>query len=314
LEITLTLFRQILVMVLLAATGMLCTKRGILTVDMAKGLCNLLLVVVIPVLMIHLFQTERTPEKLRGFWMALIISFAVHLGCILISTLLIPRRPGQNDRYKVERMAAVFPNCAFMGYPLLLITVGEVGTFYGMAFNVAFSVFNWTWTVAALGGKKEISARKILLSPGILGAAVGMALFLLSIPLPDVLYTFTGYIYSLNTPLAMLTTGVILSQVKPVSIVSDPYIYRVVFLRNILQPGLLLLVLYLAGAGSWFQGSRLVAVTMVICASCSSAMSSIQFPARYGGDSIHGARLVAMSTAAALVTLPLIATVANQIL
>lgn len=314
-DLALVLFRVTLIMALLVLCGIFAAKKNILDLSMAKGICNLLLVIVMPGMIIHtLLIQENNPEVLGRFFIAIAISAVYYILCIVVSSLLIPKREDGDKKYKVERLAAVHSNCGFMGFPLLLAAMGEESLIYGIGFNVVFNLINWTWSVALLCGKENLSWRKVVLNPGVISVAVGVALFLLPIPIPGFLVDFTGHLYHMNTPLAMISVGVFIAQIKPLSVFNDPRIYRAALIRNFLLPGLLILLLFATRAGHWFDGSKQVAMSVVICASCASALTSIQFPARFGGDSIHGSRLVALSTGLTLVSLPLVAYAAQWLL
>jgi predicted permease len=117
----------------------------------------------------------------------------------------------------------------------------------------------------------------------------------------------------MNTPLAMVLTGVFLSDVKLRELVGNLRVYRAAALRLLLFPALLIVLLRLFGFPSWFQGSEQVYLAIAVVAACPTAAFSILFSARMKLDGAHSAKLVAVSTILSIFTLPLMIYFAQMI-
>lgn len=298
---------------LLIAAGIASKRFGILSEENARSISNLLLTLVMPIMIINVFQTERSQEMIPNLLFCLVLCIAFHLVCIFIATRVFPDTGDGGTRHKVSRVAAVLSNCGFMGFPLLLATVGEVGLLYGAVFMGVFNVFSWAWCAPMLSGEK-FSPRHLVRNPGLIGFVIGFALYLCNLRLPAALGAAIGYLADINTPLSMLVIGVFLSSVNLREAVGDPAVYKTVALRNILFPALTLLLLFASRVTVWMPGGKVFAISVMVMVSCSTAASAILMSARYRADSAHGAKLVLASTIVTIITLPLLVALSDYVL
>lgn len=313
-EIAAILARGVGVLFLLIAAGMISRACGIINEENARSVSNLVLLVVIPSVLIHHLQTDLVKELLPSMGVALILSIAYHIASILIANRCFRDTGDGGTAWRVSKLAVVFSNAGFMGFPLLLDTVGEVGLIYGVLFIGVFNTVSWIWCVPTLTGKKGLTMRQLVTNPAIAAFVIGILLYLLQLRLPGILHSALESIATLNTPLSMMIIGVFLAAVQPKEALRDPAVYKVILLRNLLIPLLTLLLLWAIHIVDWLPGGRVFAISFLIVASCPAATNTIQMSARYRCDSVHGAKLVAASTAVSLITLPLILLAADRLL
>ena len=127
--------------------------------------------------------------------------------------LLIRPKPGRET--EIERFSAIYSNCGFMGIPLASAILGNEGVFYTTAFLSVFFCFAWTHGIMLLTGQHDRKALlKKLCSPTMIGIVIGLLLFFFRIPLPDLLGKTFGYVASMNTPMAMVASGISVAQVS----------------------------------------------------------------------------------------------------
>lgn len=313
-EMAIILVREVAVMFLYLAVGMLCRAKGFLNDDSARSVSNIVLLVVTPALLIANQQTDFHRTLLPAMGLAILVSAAYHFLGAQVANRVI-RDPGDGSTaWRVTKLAITFPNAGFMGFPLLAATVGETGLLYGVLFIGIFNVASWMWSVPTLTGKKGLSPLQLLTNPAVMGFLIGLTLLLLQIRLPYIIGTVVSQLGQMNTPLSMIVIGSFLATVKPRSLVHDPLVYKTVLLRNILLPLLTLLVLWVTKVTVWLPGGKLFALSILIMAGCPSASVAILMPSRYGCDSAHGSKLVAVSTALSIVTLPFLVMLADVLL
>ncbi len=296
---------RVIIMIILIGIGIIISKKGILTIEATKVYSNFLLVIVMPALIINSYQRDMVKEQLIGLGFSFLLAVVFHIISIIISNLVIRKREGTN--YKVERMGAVYSNCGFMGFPILFALIGDVGVLYGTAFLAVFNIFSWTHGVINLSDKESINIKKAFLNPGVIAVIVGLFLFLTQIKLGGILSETISYVADLNTPLSMIITGVFLANVNIKDTLKDVNVHKVVLLRNILVPLIMLIILKVIGFGNWFQGADNVALAHIIACACPTAIVTILFPARMGLDGEHGAKLIVLSTVASIITMPIFA-------
>lgn len=308
-DIVFVLIREVTILAMLICLGMFTKKKGMFTPDTAKRLADFLMSIVIPVLLINTLQREKIPALMPGFWATMIFSSLIFLVSVIGSAFVF--RPGKApERYKAERLAAVLPNCGFMGIPLLLAATGEESLIYCAGLLGPFNIFMWCWAVPLLDGKKP-SLKKLLLNPGVLSFLAGLGMFLLGIRLPVLITSFMDYISALNTPLSMLMIGIFLADTDRRGIFSARVLH-VVFWRNLAIPLLSLLIICVFGFASHF--GKTFALSFEILIACSTAASALLLPVRIGQDGEYSARIIAASSLASIVTLPFVAYVTQMIL
>lgn len=313
-ELALILAREVAVMFLFVAVGVICKKSGIVDDGAARTMSNLILMVIIPSLLLSAFQRERQVEHLPGIAATLVLSVVLHLVAIWAANILVKDRGDGSDHWRVARIALVFSNCAFMGFPLLRATLGPDTVIYGAVLTGVFNTINWAWSPHILTGERSFSPGKLLRNPVIIAFLLGMILYLFEIRLPYLLAELFNQLGSINTPLSMLVIGVFLASVNVRDALKDISVYKLILLRNILLPLAFTAIVWALHLPAWLPDGKTVALAMIILMSCPSASLAILMTARYGLDGAYGAKLVAATTLCSLVTLPLITMLADRIL
>ena len=124
-----------------------------------------------------------------------------------------------------------------MGIPLASALFGAEGVFYVTAFLTIFFLFSWTHGVMQLTQTKDFKkALKVLRSPTVIGIAIGLILYFVQLPIPGLLMDTMGYISDLNTPLAMIASGVSVAQANLLGALCTKRIYWVSFVKLLVIP------------------------------------------------------------------------------
>lgn len=310
----LILIREVIIMFFFLAIGVLCNKKGILNEQSTRSLSNLLLMVVVPCLLIRSLQLEYRPALLPAMIATLTAAALFHLVSIFLIGYLVPDPGDGTARFCVTRLAGVFTNAAFMGFPLISAVLGETGLLYGVLFVGILNVVSWLWGAPLLDAGHKYSPRQLLTNPVILSVIASIILHMMPFRLPLMVQSMLGQMGALNTPLAMIITGFYLAEVRPAEILRDRQVYKLVFMRNILFPLITIGLLWAVRISRWLPGGRLWALAFVIAMSCPSGILAILLSTRYGHDSAHGSKLVSASTLSAVVTLPLAYLLADLLL
>lgn len=299
-------FGQVTIMFILIAIGMILVRKDIITKQIASGISNLLMVLILPTMIINSFQREFKIEELHGFLVAFGVAVFFHIMAILITYLFIPKKNGDSERVAVQRMASIYSNCGFMAFPILQAVVGLDGIFYGSAFVAVFNIALWTNGVRLLVPGDKLSVRKAILNPGVISVLIGFGLYVFQVPLPYVVSESISMLASINTPFSMLITGVFLGRICWRKSLRDISLYKAGILRIVLLPLLLLGVVTWCKIAVISDTVQAAVICTVICSACPSAASTILMVARMGRDGEYGAELVAISTFFSIFTLPLV--------
>lgn len=309
-ELAVIVAHQIVIMFLLIGIGIIVLKKGIVTIESTKNYSNFLLMIVTPALIINAYQRELVKEQLEGLIFSFILAIIFHILSIIVVKLIIRKR--KSTDYKVEQMGAIYSNCGFMGFPVLSALLGQDGMLYGTAFVGIFNIFLWTNGISLLSkGTKKLSIKKIFLNPGVIGVIVGLILYFTQIKLPSVIGESIGYIASLNTPLAMIITGVFLANVDMKATLKNINIYKSVLLRILILPLMMLILIKITNFENWISGGYEVALSHIISCSCPAASSTILLVTKMNLNSEHGAELVAISTLLCVITIPILTIIFN---
>ena len=294
---------QVVTLFLLMGVGFVMAKLGRLSPGTLGQLSNLLLYVAIPCVIISSMQIDPDPGLLRNIGIMFLITVAYYVVfCSLVPLLF---RSSPEDTRVVLRFSTVYANNGFMGMPLLQAVLGEGAVIFAVVATVTFNLFQWTHGVILVGGQKKISVRQALINPGTIGLAVGLVLFLSGLRLPSMVGNAVDFLGDLNTPLAMVVIGGQMASTDLGRTFRRPDLYASSILKLIVIPLITALVLLP------FHLPALVYCSMVILAGTPTAGTSGILAQQYNRDVGSAAQMVTLSTLLSVVTLPVVAVMAN---
>ncbi|MBR2667110.1 MAG: AEC family transporter [Oscillospiraceae bacterium] len=299
-----TVGQQVVILFILIAVGVLLGRRRVINDTGAAVITDVVLYVVAPCVIIQAFQRPFDAAMLRGLLLSLLLAAAATVLSIALGYLCFHDKNAA--RRRVLRFAAVFSNCGFMGLPLQEAVLGADGLFYGSAFLVVFNLLAWTWGLAVMSGDRQIlSAKKLVLNPGILGVIIAVALFLGSVTLPTVIYQPVHYLAALNTPLPMLVIGYHLSHANLRRAFTAGACWLSMALRLLIVPLLALLGMKLCGVEGTQMVSLVISVAAPVAALCT------MFSAKFKNDTELSVSLVSASTLLSIITMPVVIALAQ---
>ena len=299
----LSIGRQVLVLFILISIGFLCGKKGLINENAAKKMTDIVLYVVTPCVMISAFQKEFSGDTAIKILIAAAAAIVILVFSTLLARLVI--RDKNESRKKVLQFSVIFSNCGFMSLPLQKELLGEDGWFYGSIFVAVFNIFVWTYGLLDMSGdKKQLSIKKIVFNPGIMGAAVAIILFVCRIKLPEIVIQPVTHLANLNTPVPMLIIGFYLSRAKLKDAFSDVGTYIAMSLRLVIIPVIVTFIMAL------LKLDKTMMIAFVIACSAPTAASTTMFAAKFNRDVELSVGVVAASTILSIITMPLIVSLA----
>ncbi len=296
---------SVLTLFLLMSVGFLFGRLGLLSGEALSQMSRLLLYVVAPCIMLTSFEVERTPRTQGQLLAALAAMAGVYVLYMALSQVLFPRE-GEAHR-GILRFAAVYGNAGFMGLPLIQSALGDEAMMIAVVGLAVFNIVTWTQGRALIGGRSELSLKKLALNPGILGFVGGLLLFFTGWRLPGPVDAAVGYLGSMNTPLAMVVIGGQMAQADLRQVFSTRKLYLVSAVKLLGVP------LLTAAALLPFRPDPMVYVAAVILAGCPTAGATSLFAQSMDRDAALAAQQVTLSTLLCIATLPVTA-VAAQLL
>lgn len=293
---------QVGVLFLLMAVGYVLARLGKLSRETVPQITFLLLHVVLPCLVINSFQIEYSPELLRAFGVTTLVVVA---GYVVYALLIIPffRKEPEGTRTTLQ-FGAVYGNIIYMGMPLILAVLGDEASPYAAVSFAVFTGASWTHGLMLMAGRKNFSIKSVIANPGVLGAVVGIVLFLGRIRLPVILASPISFLGSMNTPLGMIVIGAQMAWADLPKTFRNPLLYGSAAIKLLLFPLITMLALLP------FRFDPVLYSTVVILSATPTAGVTAMFAVRYHRDAETAAQLVTLTTLLSIVTLPLFGTLA----
>lgn len=297
---------QVMVLFLLMLIGAVCNRTHLINETTVKGMTEIVLYFVTPCVIIKSFQRQMNVELIRNLFITAGVAFASYLIAILLANLLIHDK---NDTKEVVlRFGSIFGNCGFMSLPIEQALLGDEGVFYGAVYIAVFNVVVWTYGLAIMSGdKKNITVRKLILNPGIIGVILGIFVFLLQIKLPNIIEQPVEFMAALNTPMPMLIIGYYLGNLKLHHLVENKKQYLSMLLKLVIVPAVTLLLMVP------MHLDTIVVMVVAIACSAPTAANTAMFSTKYNRDPQLGAQMVSVSTLFSLLTIPTLVALASLI-
>jgi predicted permease len=224
-------------------------------------------------------------------------SFALHLLLILLSHLLYLKF----DRRKrpILVLATAFSNCGFIGYPVALSLFGSQGVLYTSIFCIPFNLLMYSYGVMSFTGRPSLkSVGQSLFNAPQICTAVGLVIFLFSIPLPSAVVATLETVGAMTTPLSMFVIGAMLADMPVRDVMRGADVYYLSVMKLIVAPGVAYAVLRALGGEP-----TIVAICVVLIAMPSASMVGV-FAERYDGNRRAASRCVFVTTVLSVITIP----------
>ncbi len=290
---------QVLTLFILIGVGFLIRKLRLINEMSLAQINTILLVIINPCMILSAFQSNLDLTLLSGILFAAISAVATHVIGAVIAKFAF--RKVELSKSKVLQFSVVFSNCGFMCLPLLYALLGSTGVLFGSMYVAVFNIGTWTYGVLLLtGNRADINFKRALINPGTITLLIALPLYLLQIKLPGILQLVIGHIAGMNTPVAMMIIGAQLAAIPLLSMFRDKTVFAGSFLRLIIVPGIMLLIL------SQFPIDRTLLMSCLIPAMAPTAAAATLFATRYKQDVATSTRMIALSTLFSILTMPVI--------
>ncbi|MDE1548988.1 AEC family transporter [Jeotgalibaca caeni] len=297
------LLEQMLTMFTLIIFGFILVKANVINSEGARQISTILSMYVMPAAMIASFNAPFDSDRLRLFGWA-VVAGLLTLGSRILLNELIFKKEDRIDKY-----AATFANSGFFGIPIVMSLIGLEGVFFMTAFIMCNNILQWTYGRALISGdRKAMTLKKAFTNPGMVGAIVGLAIYILQIPLPTFVWNAVDSMAALNTSLAMIIIGSYLANSNLGEIFVHWHAYKSVFMRLIVTPLLAILIIYLLPINN-----TEVELVLTIASVAPAAVNTAILGRLFGGDYHYGARMVVLSSIFSILTIPVIMQVAVQL-
>ena len=298
-EILLLLVEKLIIMFLFMMIGVVLFKRKIITEVGSESLANLLIYLILPCVILNGFLVNQSPERVYGLLLCTGLSVAALFLSILIARLFFKKNP-------VGNFAAAFSNPGFFGIPLIVSVLGSGHVFYVAPFVACLNILQWTYGVSILKEENiKIDIKKILKSPFIISFLLGIILFLSSIPLPEAAKSVISTSAGLNTPVAMIVSGIYLAKADLKAMFTRWEFYKISLVRLLLIPALSCLLFCLIPNSILDIKIPDIKMCLFLAVACPVGSNVAVYAQLHGKNYIYAVQTVVLSTILSMVTIPL---------
>ena len=277
-------------------TGFICRKLGAITEEGTGTLSNIVVKVILPFYLFNAIVSSDSGIGAQGVGLAVGLSTLMFLVSGLIAVLFsrLVRAP-EEDRgvYMFETMCG---NVTYIGIPVCAAVLGGDSAFYASLLNIPYNLLCFSLGIFLLAGKA--SFRRIL-NPAFLSGVAAAILYSLKIHLSSVITDACAFIGQATSPCAMIVIGSVLASVPLRSIFSEWRAIPYVALRLFGTAAVILLLTKFLSIDPILRG------VLVLMAAMPAATNSTMLCTIYGGNRELSAKLIFLSTALSIVSIPL---------
>lgn len=287
---------QILIIFICILVGFVCRKLKVLTEEGTSTISNIVVKVILPFYLFSAILRSGSGVDAGGVLTALGLSSAMFLVCGLVGVLLaLLLRTPKEDRgvFMFETMCG---NVTYIGIPVVGAVLGGNAAFYGALLNIPYNLLCFSLGIWLLAGKLPL---KKILNPAFLAGLAATILYLLKVPVPEVVLDGSAFIGQATSPCAMLVIGSVLASVPFKELFTEWRAAPYVAVRLV---GLGALVALLV---SFLRIDPVLKGVLILMAAMPAATNSTMLCTIYGGNRALSAKLIFFSTALSAVTIPL---------
>ena len=293
-----TVLGKIISIFIMMAVGIICYKMNIIDRYAKDKLSHLSTWIVCPMLIFMSFQMDYDEELLKKMLIVFGLSILSFIISIILANIFLKDKEGYDNA--VERFGVIFTNCGFIGIPLGSAIFGNIGVIYATMFVASFHIFCWTYGITLLDhGKFQL---KKLMNPCLTAVILGIIFFVFQIKVPENAAYALNSISNMNTPLAMLISGVVLAQLDLKATLQKLIKGRlllVVLLRGIISPAIFAILL------RFIPIDEQMRIVSAMTAACPAGAFTITLSILYGRDDNYGTEILCSTTLLSILTIPL---------
>ncbi len=287
---------QILIIFLAIVAGFVCRKAGVLNENATGTLSSLVVKIILPFYLFSAILNTGADVNASGVISAVALSAGMFLLSALVALIVVPLlKPPTGDRgvYLFELMCG---NVTYIGIPVCTAVLGSPASFYASLLNIPYNLICFSVGIFLLAGKFSI---KKALNPAFLSGLAAVILYVLRVPVPSVILEGCAFVGQATSPCAMLVIGSVLASVPLREIFSEWRAIPFVALRLFGIAAVVALLTRFLSIDPVLRG------VLILMAAMPAATNSTMLCAIYGGNRALSAKLIFLSTALSLISLPL---------
>lgn len=272
-------FDGLLFFFLVILIGFLGAKSRLLPKSAADVLPAVLINICYPAMVLETFTTTDT-EQLLTTGLPVVIATLVVTAVLFFGSLLVYRRVTPARRPLLCFITGI-GNVSYVAIPLLSVFLGAEGMFIAVVHGAVqdfliWSVYHQLFLTGGSGSKKEV-IKKVVTSPCLIAAIVGLILALCRVTLPGFLQMTISRVNDMTAPVALLFLGMLIERHGLLNWRKDKFSMRFALGKVIVLPCTLFAVLY------WVLPVQ-TALLLALLFGSPAPLTATVWAKQYGGD------------------------------
>ncbi|AEB76378.1 transporter [Clostridium botulinum] len=289
---------QVGILTILILVGFYAKKKKYINDSVNKGFSDILINITSPCLILISFNFKFSNEMFLNIGKIIIFSSIIHIVLLILGKVFYLKYYNK-DQQNVLKFLTLFPNCGFIGYPVLQGVYGNKAILYASIFSIPYNLLLWTYGIRLFcKNRNNTNIIKQLLSPPLIAIILGLIMFVFSIKLPYPIYRSIEMLGNMTAPIAMIITGVALAGIKVKEIFLKTNSYYPVVMRLIILPLIIYIIL------NTFNADKFLIEVCVIIEAMPPASLTVVFAEGYNSDVDFAARCTFLSTIVSAITIP----------
>lgn len=278
------------------------------------GVSKLVTTVFLPALLIHSNMTEFRLAEVGSYGRLVLLGFLLWAAATIPSFFVARKLAGDNNHERgVYLYGLSFPNTSAIGTPVVLALMGTAGLFQLNLFILSWVILTYAWGVGLfLNTERKNPWKRFLINtfnPVFVSMVIGLSLGALGAKdwMPSIVTETLGDLSACFIPVSLLMAGYTIGDYPLKEMFNRPKSYVFALLRLVVIP------LVAVGVGYCIGVDKTTATLIALSFASPSGMNVVVFPAAYGRDCRTGASIVLLSSLGAILTVPLLYAIVQQL-
>ncbi len=292
----LIILEQLGILFLFVMVGLIFGKKGIVNPQQAKGLSALAVNLFFPCTIFKAFYNNFKLDNLMKYNIVIVISAIILVVIAFFAHIISKFLAKESYEEKVYEYSLIVPNYAYVGYALAEGLFGAEGLLNMVICAMPVSVYIYTIGYGKL--MKQVVSFKRLLNPAMITMVLGLIVGVIDISLPTVIEVFVTKASACMAPVAMILTGLTISEFNIKEMLLDKKVYIITAIRLIVIPLLVVLILK-----PFFSVEIVRCITLLYAMPC--GLNTIIFAKLVDENYQIGAKLAIVSNVFSIITVPI---------
>jgi len=300
--VPLLLLYKIAQLFIVMVIGFALVKARVVSTDQSVVLSKLALYLFMPAAIINSFNVKLTSEILGGFALSVGAGIVLHLMLLIIDAIYARAAHAT----AVERASVFYSNAANLIIPIVSFVLGGEWVIYSLGFMSVQLCVVWSHGLALFERGQGIKLKKILLNPNIIAIAVGFAIMLSGVTLPEFVTDITSSLGGVLGYVGMLIAGMTAAGLDFGKMLKNKRLYLTTAMRTVVCPLISLGVLLLGRLFIHIPYTEEILLISFLATMTPSAATIMQLAQVYDTEVDYSVAINILTTLAACVTMPLL--------